>query len=284
MSWPYDPAAPVPLPEEEYRLLREFIRSRIGLDFGPSRRDILATRLKKRLEILSLRSFLEYYHYLLYAPKEQRFQEMETLADVLANHETYFFREAYQFDLLFDVFWDKIRASEGRPTRILSVGCSTGEEVYSLALSALERRMFPEKYIELIGVDLCRPPIDAARRGVYRPYSFRAQLPFPREKYFLSLDSHSFLIKSEVRSLVTFHQGNLLNALFMEKLGPVDAIFCRNVLIYFDDAAVARAAKIFHRVLRPGGFLFLGHSESFLGRGFPFEAVRGGQYIVYRSV
>jgi chemotaxis protein methyltransferase CheR len=284
MSWPYDPGASVALLEEEYRLLREFIRARVGLDFGPPRRDILAARLRKRLEALSLRSFLEYYHYLLYAKREQRDRELDDLAGALANHETYFFREAYQFELLFHDLWKEVAAPVGQTTRILSAGCSSGEEVYSLAISALERQLLPEGRVEIAGVDLCRTPIDTARRGVYRRHSFRVELPFPVDRYFTPVEVQAFQVKPRVREMLAFYQGNILDNVWMEGLGAFDAIFCRNVLIYFDEAGLSRASRIFHRLLKPRGYLFLGHSESFLGKGFPFEAVRAGQCIVYRRL
>lgn len=278
MPWPYD-TAPPPLEEEEYRLLRELIRSRIGLDFGPSRRDILASRLSRRLSALSLRSYLEYYRYLLYARRDQREREFSELADVLANHETYFFREAYQFELLYKVAWGSL-PWHGPNVRILSAGCSTGEEAYSLLMAAREGSVEPLP--ELVGIDLCAATVEAAKRSIYRQNSFRSTLPFPRERYFVEREPNLFEVKPTLKAAAHFQQANLLDAVELESLGLFDVIFCRNVLIYFDDAALTRVARNFHRILRPGGYLFLGHSESFLGRGLPFEALRLGHHIAYR--
>jgi chemotaxis protein methyltransferase CheR len=281
MSWPYDPADRLSLGEEEHRLLRELIRSRIGLDFGPTRRDILASRLKRRLDALSLRSYLEYYRFLIYAKRDQREREFTELADQLANHETYFFRESYQFDILYQHLWSSVARTTGA-TRILSAGCSTGEEVYGLVMAAYELK--PPAVVEVVGVDLCPTTVEQARQGIYRAHSFRAPLPFPRDRYFIQEGEILSRVRPEVKSSTSFAPANLLDTLQMEVFGPVDAIFCRNVLIYFDDTSLTRVARIFHRILRPGGYLFLGHSESFLGRGLPFEALRVGHNIVYRRI
>lgn len=265
--------------DEEYLLLREFIRARIGLDFAPPRRDILATRLRKRVEALSLRSYLEYYQFLIYSRRDQRERELDELMEVLANHETYFYRESYQLELLYGNLRKELNAAA---PRVLSAGCSTGEEAYSLQIAAREHGI-NEPSIKIVGVDLCRSAIAHAQEGRYRQYSFRFELPFPKERYF-TVDSGVYQVRPFLRENISFFQGNLLDSFWMEGLGTFDAIFCRNVLIYFDDSTLVRVAKSLWKLLRPKGYLFLGHSETLLGRGLPFEAVRIGQYIVYRKV
>jgi chemotaxis protein methyltransferase CheR len=267
--------------DEEYLLLREFIRLRIGLDFAPPRREILASRLRRRVEALSLRSYLEYYQYLLYSVREARDRELEELTEALANHETYFYRESYQLDLLYHSLWAELKYK--KPIRILSAGCSTGEEVYSLQINAHENNIH-ESDVSVVGVELCRSAVNTAKTGLYRPYSFRFALPFAKERYFTPAAEGCWVVKPSLQERVNFYQGNLVDSFSVEALGLFDVIFCRNVLIYFDDAMLTRVAKSFWKLLRPKGYLFLGHSETLLGRGLPFEAVRIGQYIVYRKV
>jgi chemotaxis protein methyltransferase CheR len=280
MSW-FNPQ-PMTFGDEEYLLMREFIRARVGLDFAPPRREILAARLRRRIDTLSLRSYLEYYQYLVYSPKEARDRELLELTEVLANHETYFYRESYQLDLLYQSLWPELKPK--RPVRILSAGCSTGEEAYSLQIAATEN-FVPDIDVNVMGIELCRSSVETAQRGLYRPYSFRFTQPGFQEKYFTpSAEPNTWEILQSLREKVSFRQMNLIDSLEVEGLGQFDVIFCRNVLIYFDDVTLARVAKTFWRLLGHRGYLFLGHSETLLGRGLPFEAVRIGQYIVYRKV
>jgi chemotaxis protein methyltransferase CheR len=268
--------------DEEYLLMREFIRARVGLDFAPPRREILASRLRRRVDALSLRSYLEYYQYLLYSPREARDRELNELTEVLANHETYFYRESYQLDLLYQSLWSELKPK--KPIRILSAGCSTGEEAYSLQIAAIEHQI-PDSDIEVTGIELCRSSVETAQRGIYRPYSFRFTSAAFKEAHFSAgQEANTWEINLSLREKVSFRQMNLIDSLDLESMGQFDIIFCRNVLIYFDDVTLARVAKTFWRLLRPRGYLFLGHSETLLGRGLPFEAVRIGQYIVYRKV
>jgi chemotaxis protein methyltransferase CheR len=275
----------VDLSEEEFRLLREFIHERFGLFFEDNQRASLRSRLQGRLSGLDLLSFEDYYHYLRFAP--QRNDELQRMASHLTNNETYFFREMPQLQVFADHVLRSVKARksmEGQRTlRILSAGCSTGEEPLTLAMILYDSGQFFWGWdVRVVGMDLDRAALEKARRGVYHPNSFRGTSPVVLERHFVPQPGGQQL-KDSVRKLVDFRQGNILDAAAYEGLAPLDVIFCRNVLIYFSDAAIRRAVHLFHDVLAPGGFLFLGHAESLSRITDRFTPIRFQGAMVYQA-
>jgi chemotaxis protein methyltransferase CheR len=273
------------LSEEEFRLLRDFVHERFGLYFDESQRGSLRGRLAPRLALLGLLSFEDYYRYLRFAP--DRAEEQQRMVSHLTNNETYFFREQPQLqvfanEVLRAIKERKARTGE-RAVRVLSVGCSTGEEPLTLAMILFDSGQFVWGWdVHVVGLDVDEAALEKARRGLYHQNSLRAVTPPLLERHFTRADA-AVRAKDSVRKHVDFRAGNLLESSSYEGLPPLDAIFCRNVLIYFSDAAIQRAVTLFHERLAPGGYLFLGHAESLARVTSTFSPIRFQGAIVYQK-
>ena len=273
------------LSEEEFRLLRDFIHERFGLHFEDSQRASLRTRLAGRLQGLDLLSFEDYYHYLRFAP--QRADELQRMVSHLTNNETYFFREGAQLGVFSDhvlkgLKEKKARSGE-RSLRILSAGCSTGEEAHTLAMIVYDSGQFFWNWdVRIYGLDVDAEAIEKARKASYHHNSFRALSSALLEKHFVK-HGPGAEVKEAVRRMVQLRQGNILDAASYDELRPLDAIFCRNVLIYFSDASILRAVRLFHDALAPGGYLLLGHAESLSRITDQFTPIRFPGAMIYQK-
>ena len=267
--------------DEEFAFLAELVRERLGLELQLAHRDRIRFRLRQRLGALSLGSYLEYYHYLRLAPAAH--DETDILAEALTNGETYLFREAYQFRCFFETLVPAALAGRppAEPLRVLSAGCSSGEEAYSLAVTWHENRhRAPGRSFQIDAVDVNPARIRQAQLGAYDGLAFRATPPETKESYFVP-EGGKLRVKEPLRSLVRFRVLNLLELGNGFEPLSFDAIFCRNVFIYFDEALIYRICGTFHKLLRTGGALFLGHSESLLGRTTLFRPQRAPEFIYY---
>jgi chemotaxis protein methyltransferase CheR len=275
----------VELSEEEFRLLRDFIHERFGLYFEAPQRASLRARLAGRLASLDLDSFEDYYHYLRFSP--QRGAELASMISHLTNNETYFFREQAQLQVFAEHVLRTVKerkAEDGsRRVRVLSAGCSTGEEPYSLAMILYDSGQFFWNWdVQVVGLDVDPAALEKARRGLYFHNSFRATSPALLERHFLR-QGLGHAVKDPIRRLVLLRQGNLLEPSGYADLAPLDAILCRNVLIYFSDAAIQRAVRHFHELLAPGGFLLLGHAESLARVTDAFTPIRFKGAMTYEK-
>jgi chemotaxis protein methyltransferase CheR len=205
----------------------------------------------------------------------------------LTNNETYFFREQPQLAVFAELVLDAIKARKARRgerrLHVLSAGCSTGEEPLTLGMMLFDSgRFFWGWDVRVTGLDVDRAALETARRGLYHQNSLRAVPPPLLERHFVR-DGAGVRVKETARRTVSFRAGNLLDPASYAGLPPLDAVFCRNVLIYFSDAAVQRAVSLFHEALAPGGYLLLGHAES-LGRvSSAFVPIRFQGAIVYQK-
>jgi chemotaxis protein methyltransferase CheR len=254
----------VELGEEEFRLLRDFVHETFGLYFDDAQRASLRSRLAGRLASLDLLSFEEYYHYLRFGP--ERAEELQRMASHLTNNETYFFREPAQLKVFAEQILGTVKERKAaigdRTLRILSAGCSTGEEAHTLAMIVFDSAQFFWSWdVRIVGLDVDAAALDKARKAVYFHNSFRSLSPALLERHFVPQGSGR-RVKDAVRRYVDLRLGNILSPDSYRDLAPFDAIFCRNVLIYFSDAATRRVVDVFHDVLAPGGYLHLGHAES----------------------
>jgi chemotaxis protein methyltransferase CheR len=273
------------LSEEEFRLLRDFIHELFGLYYDDSQRASLRSRLAGRLSLLGLLSFEDYYRYLRFAPG--RAEELQHMVSHLTNNETYFFRETPQLQVLADSVLRRLKERKAeagpRTLRLLSAGCSTGEEALTLAMIVYDSAQFFWNWdVKVFGMDIDPEALEKARRGAYHQNSLRGVGPDKLERHFLR-DGKGVRVKESIRRLVTFRPGNLLEAVSYEGLYPLDVIFCRNVLIYFSDASIRRVAQIFYDVLGPGGYLFLGHAESLARITDAFTPIRFQGAMLYQK-
>jgi chemotaxis protein methyltransferase CheR len=278
-------AAPafVPAPDpSEVRVLSDVFRHEAGLAFADDSGFVLERRLKERVAALRLPSFGHYIDYLRHDPGGAR--EIEEALELVTTHETYFFREEYQLRAFRDEVVPRLRQLAGSRRRlsVWSAGCSTGEEAYTVAMLLLQGGLPLGWEARVFGSDLSRRCVAAARRGVYGAAAFRC-VPFDfRHQYFVET-AEGTSVAPEVRAMCSFAQLNLLDRDRLAVVGRVDAVFCRNVLIYLDQEARRRVLDHVYECLLPGGFLMLGHSESLLHVPSGFEPVRLRDDLVYRK-
>jgi chemotaxis protein methyltransferase CheR len=279
--WLSTPGSEISTSPEEMRLLQEIIADHCGISQGLDSTVFLERRLGPRLEALGLTSYREYYQYLRYDPGGPR--EMEELIERITTHETYLFREQYQLDAFSEELIPEIheRLRLRRRLAIWSAGCSTGEEVYTLAILLKEDGRFEGWSVRVAGSDISRKVVVQARRGTYGMSSFRTTSPHLRRKYFHETNG-KYRIRDDVRSLCSFGQLNLLDIDRYKVLGRYDLIFCRNVLMYLSSDARQRVIDAFYDTLMPGGYLLLGHSESLLNLTTLFDLVHLSKDLVYQ--
>ena len=266
---------------EDFRLLRDLVYEHAGLVYDESALTLFDRRLGERLEALGLPSYQAYYKYLRFDARNQ--QEMEECIERLTTKETYFFRQEYQLRAFQSELLPRLEEANSRSRRLLvwSAGCSSGEEAYTLAALILESGRFDGWDVRVIGTDLSKACVTHARRGVYQPSSLRATSARDKARYFLEMDD-GFHVHDSVKKLCQFGQMNLFDVGRGNLVGRVDAVFCRNVLIYFDVRSRKRVIDNLYQRLSPGGYLMLGHSESLLNLSTAFELVHLRDDLVYR--
>jgi chemotaxis protein methyltransferase CheR len=264
--------------EIEFSTLRDLIQERFGIYYDDSKQFLLQSRLQTRLIKCRVSDFAGYVRFLTSAPDRET--EWSELASVLANNETYFFRERAQLDVLVDdVLDESVRA--GTPLRVWSSACSTGEEPYTIAMMLAQTRRIAPSSVVLRATDLSPRALERAGTGFYREHSFRATPPEMVQKYFRPFEG-GFFINDEIKRMVQFSRLNLLDERGVASVGTFDAIFCRNVLIYFEKMTQKRVVDAFAKALRPGGFLFLGHAESIMRVTDRYDPVVTPKAIYYK--
>jgi len=251
------------LPEEVFRLIRDLIRDYCGIYFDNGSRYLLEKRLSRRVRTHHLSSFRDYFRHLLYDRKSE--EELTSIVDVLTVNETYFFREKNQLKAFSEEVLPELREikKDTKRLRIWSAGCSTGEEPYTIAMIILETGAFRDWTVEILGSDINQRVLHVARSGVYRKNSFRATEQFFLDKYFIEQNG-LYRIADNVKQHVNFNLLNLMDPFKVRLVGKMDAIFCRNVLIYFDLLSRKKLVDIFTEQLADGGYLLLGHAESLI--------------------
>jgi chemotaxis protein methyltransferase CheR len=270
---------------EEFRLIKEFVAEVFGLILEDSKKSFLAVRLKARLDELHLGTFTEYYTYLKFSPHNS--QEQKIFISIITNNETYFFREEAQLKVLVENILPEVKAKKQREgnksLRIVSAGCSSGEEVYTLAILLLESGgFFWDWEVRITGVDIDPQILAKAEAGVYCGRSFQTTPPHIIDRYFRKTED-GWEVKDILRKSTQFVQGNLLQFDRTMDGDDVDIIFCRNVLIYFSDETIKRIVTNFYRTLCREGLLFLGHSESLSRITTGYIPLRYPGAIVYKK-
>jgi chemotaxis protein methyltransferase CheR len=266
---------------EDFRLLRDVVYEHAGLVYDESALMLFDRRLGERLEALGLPNYQAYYKYLRFDAHNQ--QEIEEAVERLTTKETYFFRQEYQLRAFQSELLPRLQQANSRSKRLLvwSAGCSTGEEAYTLAALIWECQLFEGWDVRVIGTDLSKQAVSHARRGVYQASALRATSARDKARYFTEL-ADGFHVEHFVKKLCQFGQMNLFEVGRGNLVGRVDAIFCRNVLIYFDVRSRKRVIDNLYQRLSPGGYLMLGHSESLLNLSTAFELVHLRDDLVYR--
>lgn len=262
--------------------LAELFREQAGLAFGEDARFSIERKLRERVVALELTGFAEYAALLRTETLEGR-KELEEALDLVTTHETYFFREDYQLSAFYREVLPTLvdLAASRRRLTIWSAGCATGEEAYSIAIILSEAPALSGWDTRIIGTDLSRRCVQFARRGVYGRGSFRST-PELADTPGFEMHEDGAHIRPHIQKLCSFAQMNLLDDARVSVVGRVEAIFCRNLLIYLAPEARKTALSLMYDRLVPGGYLMLGHSESLLSEPTPFEPVQLADALVYR--
>ena len=272
---------PVPLTETEFSRLCEFLYRRTGMLFAESKRYYVDRRVADRMAATSETSFAGYFQRL----RSTLDGELEHFVNAFTVNETYFYREDHQFECLTGELLSRRIAvkPQGQPVRIWSIPCSTGEEPYSVAMWMLENWPPVDAYdVEIIGSDIDTRVIEAARDGVYGRRALMRLSSALIDKYFEPLADDRWRIIEDLRQSVRFATTNAMDTAEIRAQGCFDVIFCRNMLIYFDEASRRLAAENLYESLLPGGYVCLGHSESMSRISPLFEVCRYERTIVYR--
>ena len=258
--------------------IEALLRQKIGLDALTVGSNTITRAVNRRMADCGLTDANVYF-----AKLQTSATELEELIETVVIPETWFFRDREPF-----VFLSGYAVSEwlpknpGRTLRVLSLPCSTGEEPYSIAIALLEAGLNPRNF-SIDAADISKVAIKKADRAVYGKNSFRDKNLDFRDRYFTGLGGDIYQLNDLVRGKVNFIQGNILDSYFLVNQIPYDVIFCRNVLIYFDEAGRIQTVQLLNRLLKKTGILFLGHSES--GQKLPnqFVSVRHSLAFAYRK-
>lgn len=260
------------------RQLAELVNRFYGLNYIDNI-SALEGKLAKRVEALGL-SFWEYHGYLLQQP-----DEWDVVVELLTINETYFYREESQLLEFQNTVLPMIKENvNGRPIRIWSAACSSGEEPYTLAMLILETGLFLPDEVQIVGTDIDKRILEKAKTGWYgkQSLSFRRIPQFLLKRYFVENDG-GFTVNDVVKNMVEFQHLNLIDEKETKQLGLFDVVFCRNVLIYFDTKTIQKVIGSIHRRLYMGGYLFLGHAETITGMGLGFEPILSPEAFYYRK-
>jgi chemotaxis protein methyltransferase CheR len=265
--------------EHELGEIRGLIETRAGILFDNSRERFFSTRVHEHVAARKLAHGTD----LLRLIRNSNV-EFDSLLERLLTQETSFFRypaifEALEKKVLPEMhtgkFWE-----DPRSLRIWSAGCASGEEPYSIAITAADTLEFADAWnIHILATDISREALEIADRGTYSARQMESITPRRRELYF-SESADSFTVRPRLRQMVTFAPMNLAQVVYM---GKFDCIFCMNVLIYFSEERQAQLVQRFYDYLEPGGYLFLGHAESIRGAEVKFESHVYGDCLIYQK-
>jgi chemotaxis protein methyltransferase CheR len=268
---------------EQFQSLSQLIYQKLGLHFDEKKIYFLKTRVAKRMTILDINDPREYLFMLSYADPEGL--EMQALANLVTTNETYMFREYEQLQAFANYCLPEVLSAKqergNRTLRIWSAGCSSGEEAYTLAMILQE--VFPQAQswdCEIVATDIDE---NMMRKVVAARYGYRSVNEVPSEylEKYLIRDGEEYVVRRRTAALVQCFHLNLHDRMAMRAMRGFDFIFCRNVLIYFDDLSRKAVVDHFYNALNPGGYVFLGHSESVGRITTAFKLKRFESHLVY---
>ncbi len=240
---------------DDFDRVRTLLRQHTGISLSEAKRSMVYSRLARRLRVTGMSSFRDYLAVLkLNSP------EWEQFVNALTTNLTYFYRESHHFQILADFL--KQCSAPGRTQQVWCAAASTGEEAWTIALTAIEAFGSLTPPVRIVATDIDTQVLEVARQGIYRKEQISKIPEALVRRYFVAQNTELYRVRPEVQALVSFRQLNLLAASWPLQ-GPFDAIFCRNVLIYFDRVTQLKVVERMARLSRPGTRLFVGHSESF---------------------
>lgn len=271
---------------EDFIKLRNLIYEKAGMSFEPKKIYFVKKRVEKRMEILGLEDVSQYYNLLKF--KDKFGTEMQELLNLMTTNETYFFRELNQLEVFRDFCLketlERKRKKGGSKIKIWCAGCSTGEEPYTVAIMLRESlRDYSNWDIEILANDIDTGVLKRASEGVYRERAVRFVPPPVLKKYFTVTPHGNYNLSGKIKDMVRFVHMNLIDNSKMRAIRGMDFIFCRNVLIYFDDVSRKTVMANFYDSLSPYGYIYLGHSESITRISTTFNIKRAMGLIVHQK-
>ena len=271
------------LTRQEYARFCEFFHRHTGIHFNEQKRYFVERRLVDRIAATGSDGFRDYFGLVRFQTSGE---ERQHLVNAMTVNETYFFREDYQFAALTGGVLPLLargRAADD-PIRIWSLPCATGEEPYSIAIAILEQWEQADSFgIEILGSDIDSKVLAEARQGVYGERSLMRLPHSLRARYFSRLADGQFRLDPGIRGSIDFAPVNVVDPRSMAGYRGMDVIFCRNMLIYFDDLSRRQAVEAMYECMSPGGFIFLGHSESMSRMTSLFLPCKVGDVVAYRK-
>ncbi len=271
----YTGLAPIKFKKGQFEKISHLVHQMTGINLPPGKQELVRARLTKRLRALGLKSFDTYMERLEHDQSEG---ELVSMIESMTTNKTNFFREPQHFGYLCRQI---LPVARNRRLRVWSAGCSSGEEPYTTAILLHEAIGDHSLWdIRILATDLSSRMIDHARKGIYDINHLREVPPLLISKYFTCVETkpvRRYQIGEMLRRQVYFARLNLMEEWPMR--GPFDVIFCRNVMIYFDKATQEQLVNRFWKLMRPGGCLFVGHSESLTGSPHKFRYVQPAIYM-----
>lgn len=266
--------------DSEFLRIQNLVHTYFGISLSDEKKTLVVGRLQRFLKNEQFESFDDYMNYV---EKDSSGTALSSLIDHISTNHTFFFREKEHFEFIENqVFPDieaRLNSEKTRDIRIWSAGCSGGDEAYSLVITLME--YFKKRYLSLdaglLATDISEKMLDEAKEGIYSDKRILFVPDELKQKYFTSADENRYLIKDLLKREVTFRRFNLTNTQFPFKK-PFDVIMCRNVMIYFSREIRKKLVSNLYDHTRPGGYLFVGHSESLNEKSFPYTYVKPGIY------
>ena len=258
--------------DQEFNTLREYIKNTFGISLSSEKKSLVYSRLKTVLQELHIDNFTDYYKYLI---NDKTGQAAITFIDKVTTNHTYFMRETDHFDYFRDKVLPYIEeTAPNNDLRLWCAGCSSGEESYTIKFIVEDyfRNKKPQWNTEILATDISTQVLDKAIHGVYPTDSVNTLPEVWRKKYFEKFDEGHSIVKKDIKSGITYRKFNLMNERFPFKK-PFQVIFCRNVMIYFDTQTRDTLVEKFYNLTEPGGYLFIGHSESLNHTGTKYKYV-----------
>ncbi len=259
------------IPKVEFERVRKIIHSYCGIFINEGKEALVQSRLSKRMRKLDIHSFGEYLDLIEHQKPQGEFL---SFVDVLTTNKTSFYRENKHFEFIKEVLYPKMR---GRSVKWWSAGCSSGEEPITLAMNLLEaQNKYGWRSVKILATDISRDVLQVAKSGVYTPHKIADIPPQFLDKYFTAQNDDTYLVNASVRNMITYGRLNLNDRWPLK--GHFQMIMCRNVMIYFNRKTQEQIIRNFRELLEPGGFVFLGHSESMNAAALGFHNVAPAVY------
>jgi len=274
----------ISISDEVFKQFRDFIYEKSGIFIPDNKKYFIENRLGRRIQELNLKGYEDYLYNLRY---NADLHELQRLFDLITTNETFFFREPQQFEvfrgeLLNQIVTENTKTGR-RDIKIWSAASSTGEEAYTVSIVLLEKVELGGLKKDIFASDISESVLASARAGIYGSYAIR-NVPGPYLNKYFKNTGQQYSLSGGVKSMVKFSRVNLMEEKDVRMLRGFDVVFCRNVLIYFDDKAKQKVVSNLYDVLRPGGYLFVGTSESLHNLTRAFRPVVINKVIIYQKV